>query len=44
MSKRIRDPAAAAKARERGLTVLERQAVAQRIEEEKKRIKKEVEE
>ena len=35
MSKSMRDPAATAKQRQRGPTVLERQAVEQRIEEEK---------
>ena len=35
MSEQIRDPAAAAKKRQRGLTVLERQAEEQRIESEK---------
>ena len=35
MSKEMKDPAAAAKSRQRGLTVLERQAEAERIEAEK---------
>ena len=35
MSEHMRDPAAAAKARQRGPTVLERQAEEQRIEAEK---------
>ena len=35
MSEQIRDPAAAAKKRQRGLTVLERLAEAERIEAQK---------